>query len=626
MLQFLYGNAFMKTGTTYLSLGIIPLFGMMLVTASFASETSFMSYDESAKRTQTLSISGEIELPAANGTGLVVTDLPVTMHAQQGALTITRWKKNGKFSTILGTRSTPGTLASFEMNVLAVWIHSPTRTLYTAWSHNGGKTFSSTKALDSLENSHARPTACVNKRGEAWVVWTDTPANQTSGKLRMAMWNGESWSENTIVDKFNAVVGSLSCGEEHAYLAWSDEPTGVTSSTTIASMNKDGTMKRVKTFLDAYQPTISTCEDTVWIGYRNTKNETWVKNLQGEKKEFERGEFFSSTCQENIFAFPLQTDSTFSVKMLESSSTYTLDPVQGSETAHPASTAFGQDQTFYVSWASTRGLKLVSYQKHSEEVDTSQPEDETEDETEEEGVEDETEEEIIENETDPSPDEETPTDEETPDTTNGGGGGSSGGGSSGGGSSGGGSTNEPSSEQEEEESDEDLPVAHSLIKLEDDGDPQTQYDSAVYYVGADQNRHAFPNASVYHTWYCDFSEVEIVTFELMSSLSLGENVTFRPGSLVKFQSTNHVYAVDLHGVLRWILTEELAQQLYGKTWAQQIYDISDTFFSNYSFGVDLDESSDFDVANITASVRYPSDSMDIPGYETSSGSGLECDS
>jgi len=133
----------------------------------------------------------------------------------------------------------------------------------------------------------------------------------------------------------------------------------------------------------------------------------------------------------------------------------------------------------------------------------------------------------------------------------------------------------------------------SLVKLPNDGDLETQADSAVYYIGADHRRHPFPNATVYTTWFTSFHSIVILDAETMSSIPMGPMVTYRPGStLVKFPSVNKVYAVDEEGNLRWIASEELVQALYGNEWNEFVVDISEAFYSSYTFGGDLSSMSD----------------------------------
>jgi adhesin/invasin len=135
-----------------------------------------------------------------------------------------------------------------------------------------------------------------------------------------------------------------------------------------------------------------------------------------------------------------------------------------------------------------------------------------------------------------------------------------------------------------------------LVKLPDDGNPATQQDSAVYYYGKDCKRHAFSNSKVYFSWYADFSGVQVVSSQTLASMSLGKNVTYRPGTkMVKFQSLNNVYVAAKGGALRWVKTEAAASGLYGANWNKNIDDISDAFYLDYNFGTDVNTASDFNI-------------------------------
>lgn len=142
---------------------------------------------------------------------------------------------------------------------------------------------------------------------------------------------------------------------------------------------------------------------------------------------------------------------------------------------------------------------------------------------------------------------------------------------------------------------------HDLIKLACTNSEVNDPCTAVYYYGDDGYRHAFPNSNVYYTWYTSFDSVKIVSSSFMSSLTIGHNVTYHPGTkMVKFTTVNTVYAVGTAGELRAIQSEELAQSLYGSTWNQQIDDISDAFHGNYAFGEIIDTTSDFSPSTVKA--------------------------
>ncbi len=156
----------------------------------------------------------------------------------------------------------------------------------------------------------------------------------------------------------------------------------------------------------------------------------------------------------------------------------------------------------------------------------------------------------------------------------------------------------------------EVPPVHTLLKLIDDQNPETQNDSAVYYIGMDGKRHAFPNQQVYFSWYLHFGGIQIVDADRLAKIPLGKNITYRPGTrLVKFTTNPKVYAVTKGQVLRWVMTEELAMTLYGGEWNTRIDDISDAFYNDYQFGEPIDDPSDYSPAAETASAYLPSDSF-----------------
>jgi hypothetical protein len=117
---------------------------------------------------------------------------------------------------------------------------------------------------------------------------------------------------------------------------------------------------------------------------------------------------------------------------------------------------------------------------------------------------------------------------------------------------------------------------------------------AVYYYGADGKRYVFPYLKVYNSWYSDFSSVKTITDEQLATITIGGNVTYKPGvKMVKINTDPKVYAVAAKGTLRWIKTEQIAKELYGDNWANLVEDVPDAFFVNYQMGEPIELSSDF---------------------------------
>lgn len=123
---------------------------------------------------------------------------------------------------------------------------------------------------------------------------------------------------------------------------------------------------------------------------------------------------------------------------------------------------------------------------------------------------------------------------------------------------------------------------------------------AVYYCGADGKRYVFTNDKNYWTWYSDFSGVTNISDSDLGSVTIGGNVTYRPGvKMIKIQSDPRVYAIGHGGVLHAIGSEDVAACLYGATWNKQIDDISDAFFVNYTVGSVITTCAQFDKTSET---------------------------
>ncbi len=135
-----------------------------------------------------------------------------------------------------------------------------------------------------------------------------------------------------------------------------------------------------------------------------------------------------------------------------------------------------------------------------------------------------------------------------------------------------------------------LPVAAATLVP---GDLIKASGQTVYYYGQDGKRYVFPTEKTYKSWFADFNGVKTVTDAELATVTIGGNVTYRPGvRLVKITTDPKVYAIE-GKQLRWIMTEALAIQLFGANWATQVDDIPDAFFVNYTVGAQIDEASDY---------------------------------
>jgi len=124
---------------------------------------------------------------------------------------------------------------------------------------------------------------------------------------------------------------------------------------------------------------------------------------------------------------------------------------------------------------------------------------------------------------------------------------------------------------------------------------------AVYYYSANGKRYVFPTEKTYKTWYADFLAVKTITDSELSALTIGGNVTYKPGvKLIKITTDPRTYAVSTGGTLRQLATEQIAASLYGADWNTKVDDLPDAFFVNYKIGSIINLASDFSSSQATA--------------------------
>lgn len=134
--------------------------------------------------------------------------------------------------------------------------------------------------------------------------------------------------------------------------------------------------------------------------------------------------------------------------------------------------------------------------------------------------------------------------------------------------------------------------------------------STVFWYANDGKRYVFPTAATYYTWFPSFDNVRTISDSELFSITIGGNVTYRPGAkLVKINTDPKVYAVARGGVLRHVTSEFLADRLYGSDWRSDVHDIPDVYFTNYTVGTPIYSESDFNTSTEYHGVFSPSDSL-----------------
>jgi len=124
------------------------------------------------------------------------------------------------------------------------------------------------------------------------------------------------------------------------------------------------------------------------------------------------------------------------------------------------------------------------------------------------------------------------------------------------------------------------PSASAVIPTHYTGLVKADFD-AVYYV-IDHYRFTYPQDKYFFTWREDFSEVTQVSNEELANIPMVNNILVRPGTkFVKIQSIPTVYAVGRDGMLYPIVSEGVAEQMFGENWSNNVIDIQDSFWFNY---------------------------------------------
>lgn len=93
----------------------------------------------------------------------------------------------------------------------------------------------------------------------------------------------------------------------------------------------------------------------------------------------------------------------------------------------------------------------------------------------------------------------------------------------------------------------------------------------LYYYGYDGRLHAFLHNALFHSWFKDFLDVNVVSQVKLHEYQVGTPVCLRSGTwLLRFTNSSRVYAVEPGCFLRPLRSEAEAYVLFGKDWQKRI--------------------------------------------------------
>jgi len=124
-----------------------------------------------------------------------------------------------------------------------------------------------------------------------------------------------------------------------------------------------------------------------------------------------------------------------------------------------------------------------------------------------------------------------------------------------------------------------LPTFASAQTLKPGDLVKSESSVSVYQIQADSTRLVFPSEAVYRSHYDSFDKVKTVSFDEIKKYQFVGNVSFKVGTLIKFDINPKVYQVKINKELEWIKTEEGFNSL-GYEFSQVIR-VPETSFGNY---------------------------------------------
>ena len=103
---------------------------------------------------------------------------------------------------------------------------------------------------------------------------------------------------------------------------------------------------------------------------------------------------------------------------------------------------------------------------------------------------------------------------------------------------------------------------------------------AVYLIENGQ-RYAMPDERTFFTWAQSFDQVETVSQTELNSYANGGFAQLKPGTMIKTATSKHVYVVQGDWYRQRLANEEVARQIYGAMWWQQIHTVDATVINAY---------------------------------------------
>lgn len=144
-------------------------------------------------------------------------------------------------------------------------------------------------------------------------------------------------------------------------------------------------------------------------------------------------------------------------------------------------------------------------------------------------------------------------------------------------------------------------IYHAVFSpLLDVGDADVQavkaYGNSTVYIMSGNKMWRVADEVTYFTWFDSWEDVVSVSQQTLkvytdSHTDMG-NALYAPGTRVKAVSDPRVYVVGVDGSLHWIVSETVADSIYGPSWNKGIIEVQSVQLWNYSNGTQVNSNKD----------------------------------
>jgi hypothetical protein len=122
------------------------------------------------------------------------------------------------------------------------------------------------------------------------------------------------------------------------------------------------------------------------------------------------------------------------------------------------------------------------------------------------------------------------------------------------------------------------------------------YDDSTVYLLEDGEFMKVNDEKVYFSWFNSWDNVAEVTPRIMElyleKYGLNGDAPFAPGTRVKTAGNPRVYVMGTDAKLHWLVSETVADSIYGSYWNNEIIELPHGYLWKYGTGYDLHSSSD----------------------------------